>query len=160
MLTHNRLSFGMSYSYYILLYTAIYNYCTQPGKTGLTSFSPRRGGASLQGADLHRSLHNWLSVHCKSMREVRGLFVIKVWYQKADSNLSALPQEAEKLPDQELLKYYARQWDRYTRGALYVNKLFNYLNKHWVKREKDEGRKDVYQVYTVCIFFLALPPLC
>nr|KIR44787.1 Cullin 1 [Cryptococcus bacillisporus CA1280] len=123
-----RLSYGMSYSYYILLYTAIYNYCTQPGKTGLPSFSPQRGGASLQGADLHRSLHNWLSVHCKSMRE-----------------------EAEKLPDQELLKYYARQWDRYTRGALYVNKLFNYLNKHWVKREKEEGRKDVYQVYTLAL---------
>jgi hypothetical protein len=30
-----------------------------------------------------------------------------------------------------------------------VNKLFNYLNKHWVKREKDEGRKEVYTVYTV-----------
>lgn len=148
----------MSYSYYIILYTAIYNYCTQPGKTGLPSFSPQRGGASLQGADLHRSLHNWLSAHCKSMREVRELFrAIRVWFQIADINLSALLQEAEKLPDQELLKYYARQWDRYTRGALYVNKLFNYLNKHWVKREKEEGRKDVYQVYTVCIFSSALP---
>lgn len=30
-----------------------------------------------------------------------------------------------------------------------MNKLFNYLNKHWVKREKDEGRKEVYTVYTV-----------
>jgi cullin 1 len=48
-----------------------------------------------------------------------------------------------------LLKFYAREWDRYTTGATYVNKLFNYLNKHWVKREKDEGRKEVYTVYTV-----------
>ena len=48
------------------------------------------------------------------------------------------------------MKYYARQWERYTNGATYVNKLFNYLNKHWVKREKDEGRKEVYAVYTVC----------
>jgi cullin 1 len=47
------------------------------------------------------------------------------------------------------LKYYAKQWERYTNGATYVNKLFNYLNKHWVKREKDEGRKEVYAVYTV-----------
>jgi len=47
------------------------------------------------------------------------------------------------------LKAYARQWDQYTTGASYVNKLFNYLNKHWVKREKEEGRKEVYTVYTV-----------
>lgn len=53
------------------------------------------------------------------------------------------------MSDLELLKFYARQWDRYTTGANYVNKMFNYLNKHWVKREKDEGRKEVYTVYTV-----------
>jgi cullin 1 len=58
-------------------------------------------------------------------------------------------QEGEKLSDYELLKYYAKHWDRYTQGALYVHKLFNYLNKHWVKRERDEGRTGIYQVYTV-----------
>lgn len=58
-------------------------------------------------------------------------------------------QESEKLSDQELLRYYSEKWKDYTDGAQYVNKLFNYLNKHWVKREKDEGRKEVYTVYTV-----------
>lgn len=53
------------------------------------------------------------------------------------------------MSDLELLKFYAKEWDRYTTGAMYVHKLFNYLNKHWVKREKDEGRKEVYTVYTV-----------
>jgi hypothetical protein len=53
--------------------------------------------------------------------------------------------------DEALLRYYAREWDRYTTGANYVNRLFTYLNRHWVKREKDEGRKNVYQVYTVRI---------
>lgn len=51
--------------------------------------------------------------------------------------------------DEALLRYYAKEWDRYTTGANYVNRLFTYLNRHWVKREKDEGRKNVYQVYTV-----------
>lgn len=55
--------------------------------------------------------------------------------------------------DEALLRYYAREWDRYTTGANYVNRLFTYLNRHWVKREKDEGRKNVYQVYTVRILF-------
>ena len=51
--------------------------------------------------------------------------------------------------DEELLRYYAKEWDRYTTGANYINRLFTYLNRHWVKREKDEGRKGVYTVYTV-----------
>lgn len=47
------------------------------------------------------------------------------------------------------MNYYTKEWDRYTTGASYVNRLFTYLNRHWVKREKDEGRKNIYNVYTV-----------
>jgi cullin 1 len=61
----------MTYSYYILLYTAIYDFCTQ-NKPHVTTFGAgARGGASLQGADLYRSLHGFLSEHCKNLREVR-----------------------------------------------------------------------------------------
>ena len=60
----------MTYSYYILLYTAIYDFCTQ-NKPHVTTFGAgARGGASLQGAELYRSLHTFLSEHCKSLREV------------------------------------------------------------------------------------------
>ncbi|KAJ6518344.1 hypothetical protein C8R47DRAFT_1232498 [Mycena vitilis] len=52
------------------------------------------------------------------------------------------PQQAESLQDEALLRYYAAEWDRYTTGA-------NYLNRYWVKRERDEGKKAVYQVYTM-----------
>ena len=60
-----------------------------------------------------------------------------------------LCQASDPLHDLALLQYYAKEWDRYTTGANYVNRLFTYLNRHWVKREKDEGRKGVYGVYTV-----------
>jgi Cullin, a subunit of E3 ubiquitin ligase len=53
------------------------------------------------------------------------------------------------LEDIDLLRYYADEWYRYTRGANYLNRLFTYLNRYWVKRERDEGKKGVYQVYTV-----------
>jgi len=60
----------MSYSYYILLYTAIYDFCTM-NRPAVGSFSAgARGGASLQGADLYRSLHSYLSEHCREMKEV------------------------------------------------------------------------------------------
>ena len=51
--------------------------------------------------------------------------------------------------DEALLTYYIREWDRYTTAAKYTNHLFNYLNRHWVKREIDEGKKDIYDVYTL-----------
>jgi cullin 1 len=46
------------------------------------------------------------------------------------------------------LKYYAAEWDRYTTGAKLINRLSAYLNRQ-VKRERDEGRKDIYPIYTV-----------
>jgi cullin 1 len=49
----------------------------------------------------------------------------------------------------DLLRYYATEWDRYTTGANFLNRLFTYLNRYWVKRERDEGKKGVFQVYTV-----------
>jgi cullin 1 len=58
-------------------------------------------------------------------------------------------QKTDSFQDEALLRYYAAEWDRYTTGANYINRLFTYLNRHWVKRERDEGRKGVYQVYTV-----------
>ena len=62
---------------------------------------------------------------------------------------SEFAQASDNLVDEALLRYYAQEWDRYTTGANYINRLFTYLNRHWVKREKDEGRKSVYTVYTV-----------
>lgn len=58
-------------------------------------------------------------------------------------------QGAEDLNDEALLKYYAVEWDRYTTGANFVHRLFTYLNRYWVRREKEEGKKNVYTVYTV-----------
>ncbi|KAJ7804400.1 Cullin family-domain-containing protein [Mycena olivaceomarginata] len=50
-----------------------------------------------------------------------------------------------------LLWYYAAGWDRYTTGANYLNRLFTYLNHYWVKRERDEDKKAVCQVYTLAL---------
>lgn len=53
--------------------------------------------------------------------------------------------------DENLLRYYTRHWEKYTTASSYVHHVFRYLNRHWVKREIDEGRKTVYDVYTVCL---------
>lgn len=48
-----------------------------------------------------------------------------------------------------MLAFYIKQWDRYTTAAKYIHHLFRYLNRHWVKREMDEGKKHIYDVYTL-----------
>jgi len=124
-----KLKEGMSYGKYMELYTVAYNYCTS-SKMSVPSESggQMRTGANLMGADLYKNLTNYFIKH---LREVRAA--------------------AEELTDEPLLNYYTDQWQRYTQGASFVTRMFSYLNRHWVKREKDEGRKNVYNVYTLAL---------
>lgn len=63
-------------------------------------------------------------------------------------HLDSVYQESTGHADEALLAFYIREWERYTNAAKYINHLFRYLNRHWVKREIDEGKKNVYDVYT------------
>lgn len=64
-------------------------------------------------------------------------------------HLESVHRESEAHAEEALLGFYIREWARYTTAAKYVNHLFRYLNRHWVKREIDEGKKNVYDVYTL-----------
>lgn len=59
--------------------------------------------------------------------------------------------QSDALPhvDEALLAYYIKEWKRFTNAATYNNHLFRYLNRHWVKREIDEGKKNIYDIYTL-----------
>lgn len=60
-----------------------------------------------------------------------------------------MADKAKTLQGDALLVYHNERWKRFTDAAKYVNHIFRYLNRHWVKREMDEGKKDVYDVYTL-----------
>lgn len=66
-----------------------------------------------------------------------------------ENYLKKLSGAASSHVDEALLAFYMREWDRYTTAAKYINHLFRYLNRHWVKREMDEGKKNIYDVYTL-----------
>ncbi|KAF9013451.1 Cullin [Cyathus striatus] len=124
-----KLQTGVSYSKYMSLYTVAYNYCTSsklPSSSSSVGVGTR--SANLVGSDLYNKLIRYFVAHLKALREY-----------------------AVTLQDVELLRYYAGEWDRYTTGANYINRLFTYLNRHWVKRERDEGRKTIYPVYTLAL---------
>ncbi|ESK95046.1 hypothetical protein Moror_13936 [Moniliophthora roreri MCA 2997] len=126
-----KLQTGVSYSKYMSLYTVAYNYCTSPKISSAMSEGVgigNRAGANLMGSDLYNNLIRYFVTHLKAIRD-----------------------QTDSLQEEALLRYYAAEWDRYTTGANYINRLFTYLNRHWVKRERDEGRKTVYPVYTLAL---------
>ncbi|KAK9448784.1 Cullin [Limtongia smithiae] len=126
----NNLEEGLPPQLYMQIYTAIFQFCTssRPGPQSLRSgSSAQSNGAQLIGGDLYYNLIDYLEKH-----------------------LNKIKIESEEYTDDGLIKYYIRTWNRYTTGARYLNHIFEYLNRHWVKRERIEGRT-VYDVNTLCL---------
>ncbi|KAI9807661.1 MAG: hypothetical protein M1825_005602 [Sarcosagium campestre] len=109
--------------------TAVHNFCTSQkavnNPTGSATNTSHRG-AHLLGEDLYNNLIAYLDTH-----------------------LELISGDSVKYNDEALLAYYIREWDRYTTAAKFINHLFKYLNRHWVKREMDEGKKNIYDIYTL-----------
>ncbi|EXJ63993.1 Cullin 1 [Cladophialophora yegresii CBS 114405] len=127
-----KLQEGLDMKTYMGVYTAVHNFCTsqkaatsQQGASQV-SLSQSHRGAHLLGEELYQLLGQYLTEHLK------GVLVA-----------------SESHSDEALLTFYIREWKRYTDAAKYNNHLFRYLNRHWVKREIDEGKKNVYDVYTL-----------
>lgn len=118
-----RLTEGMSYERYMQLYTVAYNYCISSGMGGASGIA---AGAHLVGGELYSRVAQYFQRH-----------------------LQSIVAESERLDGEGLLRYYAAEWERYTNGANFVHRLLVYLNRHWVKHEREEGRTDVHTVYTV-----------
>lgn len=121
------LSYGLDLKTYMTLYTSIHNFCTAQKAVGAqTNLNSSQRGAHLLGEDLYRRLNDYLKRH-----------------------LTGVHTEMVKHVDEALLTFYIKEWKRYTTAGTYNNHLFRYLNRHWVKREMDEGKKDIYDIYTL-----------
>ena len=127
----NRLQEGLDMKTYMGVYTSVHNFCTSQ-KAAATShqassnLTSSHRGAHLLGEELYTLLGQYLTDHLKEVGK-----------------------KSESHSDEALLTFYIREWKRYTDAAKFNNHLFRYLNRHWVKREMDEGKKNIYDVYTL-----------
>lgn len=119
---------------YMEQYTAVHNFCTQSKPTSPGKPQAKGQGASLVGRSLYDKmiefLQNYLAIWLNELRPRR---------------------------DDDLLRFFADMWQRYTFSSRVSNNMWTYLNRHWVPRAKEEDKGDgypIHEIYRLCLMQL------
>ncbi|EGT41413.1 CBN-CUL-6 protein [Caenorhabditis brenneri] len=129
---------------YMSLYSCVYNYCTAMSNSNLgpTDYStnngkakdaakpppPPTGNTEFIGRDMYNRLEDFVSTTCKE-----------------------LCKKCAELNGEALLEFYRSEWLAFIFSAKVMDGICAYLNRHWIRREQDEGRPAVFMIYTMAL---------
>ncbi|KAI0793374.1 hypothetical protein C8Q75DRAFT_791738 [Abortiporus biennis] len=103
-------------AYHMGIHTAVYNYFTAQSEASSNGSGPRADKGKASGTDLYEQLDRY---YADTAREI----------------FLGTPHD-----DSSLIHYLVPCFNRYSAGVQSVNRLLNYVNRHYVKRAIDEDK--------------------
>lgn len=116
---------GIDMQTYMGFYTGVHDFCTTYSLRDPANRSSSRGGG-LSGGLFYQQMSDHIDMHVTAIREA-----------------------SQDKSSEVLLEFLVNQWKKYEVAARLINHLSRYLNRHFVKRQLDEGGKGFYDVYTL-----------
>ncbi|XP_046988438.1 cullin-1-like [Schistocerca americana] len=117
-------SAGLSKTHYMELYTCVYNFCTNTADNQDTLAAGSRGSMASAASELYLCLRHFLENHMANL-------------------LSGM----KDLLAEDLLLHYTQCWETYRLRIHVLDGICGYLNRHWIKREVEEGHRDIFDIY-------------
>ncbi|KAF8358863.1 cul-1, partial [Pristionchus pacificus] len=129
---------------YMQLYTYVYDFCT--------AVSVHVGASVSQPPQ-----RNLIRVNNKKSNNLQNEtdFVGSELYNKLSAfiraHIETILSHCKTLNGEDLLRYFVTQWDQFRFCSKVVDGIFAYLNRHWIKRELENGNTNIHVIYTLAL---------